>query len=187
VKSRLSISNLPERLKNIIDGYFDGEFKRLKREKERINAPEYEKLYDAPECDISFENALEIEKSSWATTARLIEDMQIEEDVTLEEETFAEGQMSEIADPITEVGIMPYGLSSLEIEYLRAVSEGKSDVSRQIIKELSTLEEHVAERINEAFADNFGDVILEITDNGKYKIIDDYFEEITEWLRSTEK
>ena len=35
----------------------------------------------------------------------------------------------------------------------------------------------VAEKINEAFADNFGDVILELSDDGEYRIIEDYLEE----------
>ena len=43
-----------------------------------------------------------------------------------------------------------------------------------------------AERINEAFSDGFGDVILECTDEG-YSIIDDYREEIGEWLLSLTK
>ena len=43
-------------------------------------------------------------------------------------------------------------------------------------------EESVVERINEAFADGFGDVIIEPTDSG-YGIIEDYKEEIIEWLK----
>ena len=46
---------------------------------------------------------------------------------------------------------------------------------------LGELADSIADSINEAFADGFGDVILEYADNG-YVIIDDYKEDIEEWL-----
>ena len=39
------------------------------------------------------------------------------------------------------------------------------------------------ERINEAFSDGFGDVIIEDTGDG-FAIIEDYQEEISEWLKN---
>jgi len=48
-------------------------------------------------------------------------------------------------------------------------------------------EDAVAERINEAFADNFGDVVLELSDVGEYCVIEDYLEEIREWLQKITK
>ena len=44
-------------------------------------------------------------------------------------------------------------------------------------------EEAMVERINEAFSDGFGDVIIENTGDG-FAIIEDYKEEITEWLKN---
>ena len=44
-------------------------------------------------------------------------------------------------------------------------------------------EEAMVERINEAFSDGFGDVIIEDTGDG-FAIIEDYKEEITEWLKN---
>ena len=40
-----------------------------------------------------------------------------------------------------------------------------------------------AERINEAFADNFGDVILEDDGTSGFVIIEDYLEDVIEWLK----
>ena len=40
----------------------------------------------------------------------------------------------------------------------------------------------LAEEINEAFSDNFGDVILE-RPGEEYAIIEDYMEDVTEWLK----
>ena len=41
----------------------------------------------------------------------------------------------------------------------------------------------MVERINEAFADNFGDVIIEDDGMGNFTVIEDYCEEIIEWLQ----
>ncbi|MBQ2738410.1 MAG: hypothetical protein IJF38_06935 [Clostridia bacterium] len=43
--------------------------------------------------------------------------------------------------------------------------------------------EATVERINEAFSDGFGDVIIENTGDG-FALIEDYLEEITEWLKN---
>ena len=57
----------------------------------------------------------------------------------------------------------------------------------RIAKEYGVPKETIAEKINEAFSDNFGDVILEESDMGELKVIDDYFEEIGKWLKETMK
>ena len=44
------------------------------------------------------------------------------------------------------------------------------------------LEESIVEKINEAFSDGFGDIIIEPSDSG-FAIIEDYREEILEWLK----
>ena len=45
-------------------------------------------------------------------------------------------------------------------------------------------DESAVERINEAFSDGFGDVIIE--DNGDgFSIIEDYIEDVKEWLKNT--
>ena len=65
-----------------------------------------------------------------------------------------------------------FGLSSEDVERIgTALAEGFSD-------------DAAAERINEAFADGFGDIILELQGE-LYVVIDDYKEEIEEWLRQT--
>ena len=67
-----------------------------------------------------------------------------------------------------------YGLSDGEIAYIAHLCFGGEYIS-------AIPEDTIAERINEAFADGFGDVILEMTEDG-YALIEDYREDITEWL-----
>lgn len=72
VKSRLGVKELNEGAKRLIDEYFDGIFEIERRRRQKENAPEYEKLYDAQREKLSFSDADEIEKASWITTARLV-------------------------------------------------------------------------------------------------------------------
>ena len=76
-----------------------------------------------------------------------------------------------------------YGLDNSEIAFLRAVSDNNVHKAAEIARDCKKMPEALAEKINEAFADNFGDVVLEESDEGGYKVIDDYTEEISEWLQ----
>ena len=198
VKSRLAIRDLPDEYKRIIDKYFEAEFERLKRERAKANEPEYERLYDAPEEKVSFADAIEIERASWKMTARLVEGTEADEDTVTaneiytpqekrEEKTTSFENFAECGNAETFAGVDTYGLSDGEIRYLYAVhSENITDMKNTAIA-LGMPEDAVAERINEAFADNFGDVVLELSDEGEYRVIEDYFEETKEWLLKTMK
>jgi hypothetical protein len=190
VKSRLAIKDLPDDLKSVIDGYFESEFERVKRAKAKENAPEYEKLYVCEEKEISFADALEIERASWSVTAKLIDGSEEYEDVIVSEETKTTEAVSVVeADQVHNIPVVEaspdkdrYGLSQYEIDYLAALLASEEEKCSEILKSNGLLAASVVERINEAFADNFGDVIIEESDSG-FKVIDDYFEEITEWLQ----
>ena len=70
-----------------------------------------------------------------------------------------------------------YGLSESEISYIAALLESSERVSRGID------DDALVERINEAFSDGFGDVVIEDTGDG-FAVIEDYKEEILEWLKN---
>ncbi len=196
VKSRLSIKELPNLFKRVIDGYFEAEFRRIEKERAKLNAPEYECLYDAPEEKVSFESALEIEKASWRVTARLTEG--IEEDDSDSEDFIAsedcpdndEKSEKDEKDKKDEKrkksdGSMKerYGLAEYEIRFIEAALLCEFDKEKNISSECGIPPATLAENINEAFSDNFGDVIICETEEGTFRIIDDYCEEISEWLR----
>ncbi len=176
VKSRLAVKELPAEYRALIDEYFVELFDKVNRERQRANRPEYEKMYELQSNELSTSDADEIERASWTTTARLIED--------IDEYKEDEAEMTdtgEIASNSTEEGVDTYGLDSARLRFIKAALDENSAEMRAIAAELGEIEDSLADEINEAFADGFGDVVLELGDDG-YKVIDDYKEETETWL-----
>ena len=179
-KSRLSVKYIPKEYKELIDCYFDELIRKSEAQTKQKNTPEYEKLYDAPKEKLSFVGADEIERLSWDTTARLCDTDEYREEsdepsaLELEESAAVPNIQREIYDK-NETDT--YGLSESDIAYITALCESSER------RERSINDEATVERINEAFSDGFGDVIIEDTGDG-FAIIEDYKEEITEWLRN---
>ncbi len=176
VKSRLAVKDLPEEYRHIIDLYFSAILETERKRREAENLPEYEKLYDAPRESLSFVGADEIEKASWYTTRRLVEENSETEEKTEQNDTICENEVVLSApQALPESKCSPsfcdtYGLSHDDVLVLLSILKYGKDT-----------DDSTAERINEAFADGFGDIILE-HDGESYKIIEDYKEEIGEWL-----
>ena len=167
IKSRLAIRTLDDKYKRTIDRYFDAIIAEEKRRVARENAPAYERLYDAPKEKLSFSGAENIELSSWSTTVRLVGDEA--EDTIIPVVAFSapptESEKSEIEAPNDS------GLSIEDKELLVRLLDGDADLKN----------DSVAERINGFFVDAIGDIILE-NDGKSYVIIEDYREEIAEWI-----
>ena len=77
VKSRMSVSGLPDRIKKLADDYFrrlpgNAVSRRPSVESTVAAEPEWEKYYEPEKTEMSFERAREIEQSSWETTEKLI-------------------------------------------------------------------------------------------------------------------
>ena len=193
VKSRLAIKDLPEEYKCLIDGYFNSltseKSERIKKE----NIPEYEALYDAPKEALSISGADKIEQESWQTTARLVgDDISVEEDdiyyssVMTQYDAMKADSIDNTLDANCEnescdgeCETSAYGLSECEILLILDIIKG-----RNCNFELERSE--TIERINEAFAENFGDVIIEL-DSDRYRIIEDYQEDVETWLSKIKK
>ena len=186
IKSRLAVKDLPDSYKAYLDRYFEALFKREKVIRERENAPAYLKFYDAPSEAMSFSGADEIERASWATTIRLVdtEDMELiraerasePEIEPMTETTIEKPEDRAIEVEAADVDLM--GLSDDDISYL--ASKIFDDIG--YTPDMSIPEDVIAERINEAFVDGFvGDCVLEFDGEG-YSVIDDYKEDIKEWL-----
>lgn len=168
IKSRLAVKDFPDKYKRTIDIYFDALIASERRRVEKENAPEYEKLYDAPKESLSFAGAAQIEMSSWSTTARLVVESEDIDD-RCDDIVFAEPIYDEDRD--IESDVDTYGLAEKDIKIVAEVLNSVIDLK----------DDTVAEKINNAFSDGFGDVILEF-DGEKYVVIEDYEEEIREWL-----
>ena len=180
-KSRLSVKYIPNEYKELIDCYFEELISKSEARKRQQNLPEYEKLYDAPREKLSFEGADEIERLSWDTTMRLCDTDEYQEEANevvytpeKQEKIVAEEKTAEKIDNNTSE---TYGLSESDIAYVRELCESSLRRGHSID------EDATVERINEAFSDGFGDVIIEDTGDG-FAIIEDYKEEVVEWLKN---
>ena len=164
VKSRLGVKGLPDTIKREIDEYFARQMMPGGSFAPKVNIPEYEKLYSAPSERLSLRGADEIERASWSTTMRLVE---YDDDRPAEAVT----EIPKEPDAAEESALSAEDVAILSSAY-RYTYEGGAGVS----------DDTAAERINEHFADLIGDVVLEF-DGEYYKIIDDYKEDIKEWIR----
>ena len=178
-KSRLAIKYIPKEYKELIDCYFDELIRKSESRIKRREAPEYERLYDAPREKLSIQGADEIERLSWDTTMRLC-DTEEYADTNAAPEAYEPQKAQEpevIPEPEQANKTETYGLDKSEIAYIAALCESSENGTRGID------DEAMVERINEAFSDGFGDVIIEDTGDG-FAIIEDYKEEISEWLKN---
>ena len=174
-KSRLAVKYIPIEYKELIDCYFNALITKTEREAKRRNAPEYERLYDAPREKLSFEGADEIERLSWDTTMRLCDTEDLED--TERDELYTPVENSAPVEEVTVTETNDYGLTKSEISYISTLLEsGERSIH-------GFEEEAIVERINEAFSDGFGDVIIEDSGEG-FVIIEDYKEEVEEWLKN---
>lgn len=186
VKSRLAVKDITYEHKQLIDLYFDSMIAEQRERKRRESLPEYEKLYDAPSVPLSFAGADEIERASWETTYRLVAEETEPMDKCKTDDKSAEIIKNDyefttdyipVTDSTAEAAPLPpdnYGLSTNDIMLIRLALDGNT----------TGIDDSAMERINEAFADGFGDVILE-SDGIGYTVIEDYKEEIREWLNQT--
>ncbi|MBO7304476.1 MAG: TerB N-terminal domain-containing protein [Clostridia bacterium] len=178
VRSRLAVKDLPDEYGKIIDSYFADVYEQANRARMAAMRPEYEKLYEAESAPISITGADEIERLSWNTTARLIVDEEENEIKT------------EVAKEKTEQNNYfecdTYGLSNAEIKVIAAILKGDTNGILAFAGGFSSQADAIVEKINEAFADGFGDVIIE-GEYPEYALIEDYKEDIETWLTKVMK
>lgn len=188
VKSRLAIKDFPDQYKRLIDEYFDSLIGEKSAKVRKENLPEYESLYDAPSESLSISGADKIEQESWLTTARLVGDeYAYEDDTTIDfadvvsRDQYMEVQVEESIKANNEDSDSEskYGLGKDEISIISDIIEGRIfDFGFETLEKI--------EKINEAFSEGFGDVIIE-SDGDGYKIIEDYQEDIKLWITKIKK
>jgi len=166
VKSRLSVVGLPDSYKEVLDGYFDALERQERKTRERELEPEYERLYYAPSEELSMHSADEIEALSWDTTAKLVvDDMEAEPEAIALKETLTSPCKTDNS----------YGLDAEDISFIAELLDDNAAICADTGA--------MIDRINEAFADGFGDIIIEFDDD-RYRIIEDYREDVKNWLRT---
>lgn len=194
VKSRLAVKNFPAEYAGRVDRIFDAFFD-AHRKKTAPTAPAYEKLYETGKEELSFAGADEIERASWDTTLRLVDEDEARE--LFGEDTDVQKTQPTVRDTDRDVaghgGDEPptacgedddasFGLSASEREFLRGVYEGDDARVRAATTASGLLTEGIVERINEAFSEHFGDIVLEY-DGVRVMPVEDYREDMEEWLK----
>ena len=171
VKSRLAVKSFSDEYRECIDSYFTDLFDKVNRERKKAQRPEYEKYYESEDVGISATDADEIERSSWSTTARLVEDIEEYVEIT----------------PVPQDEIkanVNNDTNSVITDFVRAALDGITDKMNSIAAESGELVEALVERVNDLFTEYIGDVVFELSGEG-YQIIEDYREDVEEWLMKT--
>lgn len=201
LRSRLSHGDLPPVLLKLAEKYCSQYISvSVKRTDE---APEYEKLYEPEKTELSLSAATEIEALSWDTTEKLCEaftdggaapDEGKEEAAGTPEKTADtmpgpeaqkcgnacdtmenENERAEREDASGE-GLVTL-LSSYELAFLKAALDGDAASERAVCKGCGVPQALMADRINEAAAELYDDVILEEKD-GSFSVIEDYADSV---------
>lgn len=178
VKSRLSVKNLHDEDKALIDAYFLDIFRAVNQKRRLLQREEYEYLYDAPRQEMSFSGADDIEQSSWQNTAMLVEACG-----EMEEGAFAPA--IEVAPQKEEVIASTLNkdaeATDVYVRYLSALLYADVEGKSAAVRDAQIPEESLAEKINELFYSEIGDVVISFSDFGCV-LIEDYREDVSKWL-----
>ncbi|MFA5561777.1 MAG: TerB N-terminal domain-containing protein [Eubacteriales bacterium] len=164
-KSRLS-ADAAEEDRALINAYFDSLPASENPQKAAAEPPTYYRFYEPPAEPVSLADADRIEYLSWGNTRRLVSDAEPVEPVPPPPQ------------PPAEQGRLDGTLRT----YLSHLARAEYGLAAATLSEADMLEDRAADLVNECFAEHFGDIILEPTGQG-YRIIEDYKDEVTEWLQ----
>ena len=185
VKSRYRVAGLDPVLKEGIDLYFaplrkkktEAEAEKRREAREEPRSPINEALYEAVSTGFSEEEAKKIEADAWDTTERLVD--------AFAEECEAEEAAPALVFSPEETGEAlpePAGEDPVRAGF-EALLAGKSGRLGEIAKEANLLAETLIEKMNLAAYDLLGDIAVEPDGDAGWRLIEDYKEEITGWMR----
>ncbi len=182
VKSRLAVKGLPDDYRSRIDFYFDTVFRDAVAKRARERVPEYEHQYDAPKGEMDMHGADLIENESWETTARLVCEQELCEstDFVLMQKT-DDAQTHSVSDAAPVFTEGEKKTAGAQFEILSALLSGDEDACRRVARREGAPLDYFVELLNEQAVDFIGDTAVECVD-GAYCIIEDYREEIEDWL-----
>lgn len=195
IKAKLGSGELDPADREVIDRFFAPMMPEKPVSRAAGNAAEeeeYLKYYEAEDSGFDFGTAEQIERISWNNTNILTDadtsgelsapspsEPRAEEEIL---EFMAEAPAEKTADePENGSTGEPADTSEeypTEKEALRAAMDGSF---RKYCKDNGYFDSDMASRINEIFLDIIGDIVL-TDENGDYEMIEDYREDVLEWL-----
>lgn len=206
IKARFKLGDLPERITVAIDLYFAPMLEQMamqrQREKEQLRddqtmPSDYERFYEAEREEISFDRAIEIERSSWAVTRRLVEAFEdgaqssgAESGSISTQEgdghsvTFKSSEELSSEESCAAVPILSEKSSACGVLQRAAglLLEGNISSFAALAEEQRILPDTLAERINDAMYDLIGDIAIDQSDPS-YPIIEDYRSDVENFVR----
>lgn len=187
IRAKLGVGKLDPADREIIDRFFAPlmEEKPLSRaEVAALEEREYLKLYEAESVGFDLAAAEEIERTSWDNTRRLTfadtsavdasVDVSEDESVDVSEDEPAEGESVDASVDESTASTA----DGAEKEAVRAALRGDF---RNYCRANGLFDGDMASKINEIFLELIGDVVL-LDENGEYGLIEDYREDVLEWL-----
>ena len=177
IKSRLSVPPLEPILSATVDRYFADLFSRAEAKRKIKERPSYEALYEAESRGFSLEGAKEIESLSWENARLLASEEETSETLLALADSSPEPSFE--TAPQEQGGSSP-SLSHADAVYLHSLLTGDGDSRKRVLKTTAQSEDSIAERINLAFTELLGDIVLEASENG-YTVIEDYLDEVMKW------
>ncbi len=172
IRSRLAVIEIEGWAKEEIDRYYDRLADSMKREREYRERPAYEARYDAENATVSFTGADEIERDSWEN-ARLL----APEEEVLEPVPVAPVVEKQTEEP-TNGGEITF--SEAERTFLAGLLAVDAATCARAARDAGLSVDGMVEKLNELATEQFGDIVIEATDNG-YAVIGDYVEEVAKW------
>ena len=195
IKSKLRVEGLSGVAEGVIDEYFRPHLPTIITvSREDLYMPaDYLKLYESEDSGFDFSKAEEIERQSWVNTERLTGEEYVEKDAEYspDVEFTLEGEISDTDTAVFPVQEdIPTDVAPTEDVTTKTndsvitdgITAAMSARFREYCRENSLYDGEVADRINTLFIDIIGDIVLEDTGAG-YQIIEDYREEIEDWLQ----
>lgn len=203
IKAKLGVKSLDEWTTAIVDSFFAPLMPRekVKKPADEMYMPDgYLKNYEAETSGFDFDTAAEIERLSWANTARLTAS-EDEEKPAESGEAAEESEVSldgEISSDIYDTAAgdntdnkeenpqeeesptdADNGDNGADMDFMRSAAMAALDGRfREWAKESGYYEGEAQDRVNTYFLDIIGDVILE-----DFTFIEDYREDIEEWMK----
>jgi hypothetical protein len=166
VKSRISVSVLPDGIKRLADEYFASELPiRVAHPSIPEEIPEYEKLYEPSSSGLSLESAAMIEELSWETTEKLVEafDGEVPEPIIEPE-----------PEPVAEEGekTLWESLNENELAFIRAALDEDFAMQTAIASRMGSLPDIVADgiKLRQHLRNNLKNGIFHFVQNG-YELI----------------
>ena len=198
IKAKLGVKSLDEWTTAIVDSFFAPLMpkEKVKKPADEMYMPDgYLKNYEAETSGFDFDTAAEIERLSWANTARLTasedEEKPAESGEAAEEsEVSLDGEISSdiydtaVGDNTDNKEENPQETDEPPKEptdenFMRSAAMAALDGRfREWAKESGYYEGEAQDRVNTYFLDIIGDVILE-----DFTFIEDYREDIEEWMK----